>query len=169
MIEVEVGLYKLWVSQDTDGLNPFRFKAHVKRTLKDQFIQSWYSNIDNDSLYTSYRLFKNVFKQENLIKVLPKTCAIELIRFRTTNNKLPVNCLRQTGTERHERKCNKCSLNEIGDEYHYFLVCPFFEKERKELFDRRFYEKPNTSKLYDLLNIGSKVKLLKIKHFISII
>ena len=53
--------------------------------------------------------------------------------------------------------------------YHYILVCPFFQKKRKELFDRFYYEKPNTLKFHDLLNSGSKEKLLKVKHFISII
>ena len=166
---IDVGLYKLWLSQDTNGLNSIWFKAHIKRTLKDHFIQTWYAKIENDSLYTSYRLFKNVFKQEDYIKLLPKNCAIELIRFRTTNNKLPINNLRQVGIDRHERKCNTCSLNEVGDKYHYFLVCPFFQKKRKELFDRFYYEKPNTLKFHDLSNSGSKEKLLKVKHFISII
>ena len=164
---IEVGLHELWLSQDTNGWNSIWFKSHVKRTLKDNFIQAWYSKIDNDSLYTSYRLYKTEFILEQYMKLLPKKCAIELIRFRTTNNKLPVNNLRQTGIERHERICTKCDLNEIGDEYHYFLVCPFFKNKRKELFDGYYYIKPNTLKFSDLLNSGSKVKLLKIKHFIT--
>ena len=166
---IEVGQYHLWLSQDTNNVNSILFKAHVKRTLTDLFIQKWHSSVDNDSVYTSYRIFKKEFKQEPYIKLLPKNCVIELFRFRTTNSPLPVNHQRFFGIERHERLCKKCSLGEIGDEFHYLLVCPFFKNERKKLLDKNHYERPNTDKLHRLLNCTMKQPLLKLKHFISLI
>ena len=149
---IEVGLHTLWTSQNTNDINVVWFKSHVKRTFTDIFIQEWYSKIEKDSVYCSYKIFKNTFKQEEYIRLLPKNCVIELFRFRTTNNPLPVNRLRFIGVERHERICNKCNLNDIGDEFHYLLVCPFFKRKRQLIFDKYYYEKPNTFKLYNLLN-----------------
>ena len=32
---------------------------------------------------------------------------------------------RMLGLERNNRKCQVCNLNEIGDEYHYILICRY--------------------------------------------
>ena len=63
---------------------------------------------------------------------LPSTCALTLFKFRVTDNYLPVNRLRYNNIQRHERKCVKCDLNEVGDEFHYLFNCPFLSDERKE-------------------------------------
>ena len=168
-ILIGVGQYHLWLNQNTNNVNSVLFKAHVKRTLTDLFIQKWHSNIANNSVYTSYRIFKKEFNQEPYLKLLPKNCVIELFRFRTTNSPLPVNHQRFLGIERHERLCKKCSLDEIGDEFHYLLICPFFKNDRKKLIDNIYYERPNTDKLHKLLNCTMKQPILKLKYFISII
>ena len=166
---IEIGQYNLWLGQDTNNVNTIWFKNYVKRTLTDLFIQEWHSKISKDSIFTSYRIFKTEFKQEPYIKILPKNCAIEIFRFRTTNSQLPVNSQRYLAIERHNRLCRKCHLEEIGDEYHYLLKCPYFHNKRKELLEKQYYERPNTLQLHKLLNCTSKQILLKLKHFVSVI
>ena len=166
---IEVGLPNLWNSQDVVGINFSWFKSHVNQRLKDLFIQDWYSHIDNDSIFTNYRLFKTSFKQEDFLKFLPNDCAITLVRFRTTNNCLPVNTLRYENIDRHDRLCTKCNTNDIGDEYHYLFICPFFKKKRIELLPKFYTKRPNTVKYNDLFNSENKTLLLKLKHFICIL
>ena len=166
---IEVGLSHLWLTHDTTNINLSWFKSHVKKRLQDLFIQQWFSHIDIDSVYLNYRLFKNKFQQEPFLNILPNNCSITLIRFRTTNNCLPVNVLRHEGIPREERICTKCSMQDIGDEYHYILICPFFKKKRANILPKRYIRNPNILKYNELFNSTDKTLLLKLKHFICTI
>ena len=166
---IEVGMPNLWHDQDVSSINITWFKSVTKQCFKDQFIQTWYSHIDNDSVLTNYRLFKTSLKQEPFIYLLPTNCAIEVTRFRTGNNYLPVNVLRYQGVMRHERVCTKCDLGDIGDEFHYLFVCPFFYNKRYELLPSYYTRNPNTFKYNELFNSENRTLLLKLKRFIIII
>ena len=165
---VELGVPGLWHTHVSEISLP-SFKAFVKQGFKDIFIQEWHSHLNNDQVYTNYRMFKTSFLQEPYIKLLPTNCAIQMLRFRTTNNPLPVNVLRYEGIPRHDRLCNKCNLNDVGDEYHYILICPFFKQKRRELLPKQLTVRPNAMKFYTLLNSNEKLFLLRLKHFLDII
>ncbi len=64
---------------------------------------------------------------------LPESKHIPLIKFRTTNHKLPIETGRWNNIELSERKCNKCNMNTIGDEFHYLLECPLLLNDRNLL------------------------------------
>ena len=166
---IDVGLPHLWESQDVSSINLLSFKSQVNQRLKDLFIQDWYSHIDNDSIFFNYKLFKESFKQEPFIHSLPTNCTITLIRFRTTNNSLPVNKLRYDNIDRAERICTKCNLNDIGDEFHYLFICPSFKRQRSELLPEYFIKRPNTLKYKELFNSEDKSVMLKLKRFICIL
>ena len=166
---IEVGLSNLWLTHDTTNISLSWFKRHVKNCLQDLFIQQWFSHVDIDSVYLNYRLFKDTFQQEPFLKILPNNCSITLIRFRTTNNCLPVNVLRHEGIPREERICTKCSMQDIGDEYHYILICPFFKKKRANILPKRYIRNPNILKFNEIFNSNDKALLLKLKHFICTI
>ena len=55
-----------------------------------------------------------------------------LAKFRCRKFKIPV----ETGTHYNilydDRKCKFCSNNEIGDEYHYLLICGAFKDVRNK-------------------------------------
>ena len=119
-------MHDLWLSHDVSNISFNWFKLHVKESLKNAYIQEWYSLIDNNSIFINYRILKNEFCEEPYLTKIPSSCAISLLRFRVTNNYLPVNRLRYQNILRYDRKCEKCNLNEIGDEFHYLFVCPFF-------------------------------------------
>ena len=46
-----------------------------------------------------------------------------IVKFRTSNHRLAVEKLRYTNVELNERKCDLCSLEMLGDEYHLFFEC----------------------------------------------
>lgn len=45
----------------------------------------------------------------------------QMIDFRTTNRRLPVQAGRWELFELHDMKCKLCNESEIGDEYHYLF------------------------------------------------
>jgi len=166
----DIGLNNVWLNQGNseNGVLSFNvFKNLVKRRLTDQFLQSWYSHIDNDDVFLNYRMYKPIFCQDPYIKLLPTNCLIPLVKFRTTNNKLLVNTLRYNSIDRSERICNKCNLNDVCDEFHVLFVCPFFGDLRKQCLPSYLYVKPNAFKFNSLFANSNKNLLLKLKHFIN--
>ena len=162
----ELGLTNLWTNQHENNFNPEWFKEKVKRSLKDQFIQSLYTTVDNESIYTNYRMFKREFSQDSFFKLIPQNYSVQLVKFRTTNNKAPVNSLRFTRTIRADRICNKCNYADIGDEYHYLFVCPFFHTLRQQYIPQHLYNRPNSIKYNTLMTTTDKKTLLNLTKFI---
>ena len=137
---IQVGIPHLWLSQNVSNIKFSWFKSYVKQCFQDLFLQEWYSQIDNESIYSNYRMFKSTFGQDPFLKLLPKDCSISLVRFRTTNNRLSVNVLRLEDIPRHDRVCNNCNMKVVGDEFHYLFICPFFKEKRTELLPRYYIE-----------------------------
>ena len=118
-------------------------------------------------MFLNYRMFKTNFGIDSYLTKLPPQCAISLLKFRTTNNRLPVNKLRYSNIQRHERKCDKCHLNEVGDEFHYLFTCQFYDKQRKECIPSYYYKHPNAIKFQQLFASSNKKILLKLKYFVD--
>ena len=55
-------------------------------------------------------------------------------------------------------KCTLCSLKEIGNLYHYLLVCPEFKIARLEHINKYYYTQPIKKKLAELLNEKTVVR-----------
>ena len=109
------------------------------------------------------------FCQRPYMKLLVNGCTIPIIRFMTTNNKLPINVQRYEGIDRNDRLCTKCDLSDVGDEFHYLFICPYFNHKRNELLPEKYIKRPNAIKFEKLINTQDKHVLLKLKHFICII
>ena len=82
----ELGMSNIWLGQFWYDVHPGWFKEKVKRTLKDNFLQDWYSCLDNNSMFTNYRKFKLSFGPDPYYTLLPSDCVVRLLRFRTTTN-----------------------------------------------------------------------------------
>ena len=59
----ETGLSNIWDGQKY--INPDFFKVTIKQRLQDQYIQKWFSDINNSSRVEYYSKFKTEFKLEN--------------------------------------------------------------------------------------------------------
>lgn len=88
--------------------------------------------------------------------------------YRTRNHKLPIETGRWQKIERCERKCNICQ-KELGDEFHYMLVCDSLNTHRKQLLGKIFTIRPNVIKYESIMNTNDKQKLIAIAKFIKII
>ena len=58
----------------------------------------------------------------------PYNCAISLVKFRITNDSLPVNLLTFDNVEREDCISTLCECREIDDEFHYIFTS--FSKEQ---------------------------------------
>ena len=70
--------------------------------------------------------------------MLPKHKYIPILKFRLSNHRFAVERGRWNNSKvpHSERKCNKCNLNDLGDEFHYLLICPHFKQKRIQLLPR---------------------------------
>ena len=75
-----------------------------------------------------------------------------ICKFRCGCHRLPIESGRWHKIQRDERTCIICNSNEIGDEYHYILVCNFFSSERKKLLPKYCQKNANTAKFNQLFS-----------------
>jgi hypothetical protein len=94
----------------------------TKQILHDQFIQSWYSDINNSSSGHFYSSYKNDFVLEKYLINLKKCRRIQISKSRCSNNKFPIETGQWTGTPRIERICVLYNNGSIGDELHYLYI-----------------------------------------------
>ena len=93
----------------------------VKRSIKDQALQKWYSDLDNSSKAIFYRTFKSQPKFEPYLDILPTKDRIKVTKFRVSNHRLPIETGRWHGIPITNRTCPKCQTNALGDEFHYLF------------------------------------------------
>ena len=90
----------------------------IVQTLKDLYVQDLYSKLTQSSKSRNYALFKDNPGVEPFLTILTRNAYIPMLKFRTSNSKLPV----ETGIWRnvplHDRKCELCNKNDLGDEFH---------------------------------------------------
>ena len=63
--------------------------------------------------------------------------------------------------------CTECNKNELGDEFHYILECPFFEQDRKIHIPKYYYSRPHVLKYKLLFSSKLKSELIKLREFIK--
>ena len=144
-------------------------KIQIIQTLNDLNIQEWHTKTAESSKGNNYKLFKNDQQFEAYLKILSRKSYTSLIKFRTGNHRLPVEVGRWEGIPYTERKCTLCEKNDIGDEFHYLLICPTFDTERKTLIKPYYFRRPNILKFRELLNTRNKNVLSKLSKFVQTI
>ena len=102
-----------------------------------------------------------------LLDLCSKFC-FPLCRFRTGNHRLPVETGRWANISLAERKCTLCD-QDIGDEYHYLFICPYFANDRKEYLKSYYYKRPNILKFNELMSSRNRQTLIKLSKFVDII
>ena len=60
---------------------------------------------------------------------------------------------------------NLCNLHEVGDVFHYVLICAFFKTERQKYINKYYYTSTNVLKFKELLNCESEIQLSNICFF----
>jgi hypothetical protein len=159
------GMSFLW-----NGFEEYQSKwlsLSLERKILDTSLQNWSSNVNNNILCTNYRIFKTELVMEKYFSLLSYTDYITFAKFRCGNHLLPISKNRYN--EGNDRVCKLCNLGEQGDEFHYILVCPYFNDERKLCLKKYYYIRPNAVKLYKLFNTKNVGELKHIVKFIKCI
>jgi hypothetical protein len=104
----ETGFSNIWDGQKY--INPEFLKVTIKQRLQDQYIQKWFSDIDNSSRGEYYSKFKTELKLENYLLRLNAVHRNYICKLRTSNMKFPIETGRWMGIPRDERLCNLCNL-----------------------------------------------------------
>lgn len=163
-ILISCGFSGIWDNQTFPNRN-WLIKS-TRQKLTDLFLNEWKSQVDSNTSCYIYRLFKQSFGFEKYLINTPAKFRKYLIKFRTRNHKLPIETGRWRGIPRENRKCHLCSLD-IGDEFHYLLVCREFSNLRRQLIDARYIRRPNVLSFSSLLNVKSKGSLRKLSIFVK--
>ena len=71
--------------------------------------------------------------------------------------------------EKADRKCRGCLLQDIGDEYNYFCICPKFEEARNKLLPTNIFVKPSVYTFCECMNSKGKRTVAKVAKFAQII
>lgn len=161
-----LGFSGIWCSQSF--LNKKWLVKAAQNKLNDLFIQRWLENIRLTSNSNFYKIFKTTFQQSNYFSHLSTYYCKTFIRFRTRNHRFPVETGRWRSIPFDERKCHLCEMD-IGDEFHYLLVCSYFTQERQKYLKPYYYTRPNTLKLEQLINTKNVKSLRNLCKFIDII
>lgn len=149
--------------------NPQATRAKIVQTLNDLYVQEWNTKLNASSKGKNYNLFKQDLLFETYLTSLNRNLYISMIKFRTCNYRLPVEKSRWENIPMNERKCILCDKNDIGDSFHYLLICPVFRNERLSFLKPYYYKRPNTMKFRELMCSTNKSILLGLSKFMIII
>ena len=130
----------------------------IKQNLMDQYQQKWNACVEKSSKGINYRIFKNEISLENYFLKLPVNLYLNLAKLRTENHRFPCERGRWQGIELEDRKCTLCTLQDVGDVYHYVMTCPFFKETREKYIPKYYYIRPNTIKFKELMNCQNEIK-----------
>lgn len=161
----DTGFSGFWNDQNVTGSIEW-FKTTLRIRLRDQFIQTWASQIFNSTKCSNYRMFKENFEFEKYLLQLPPRLRLIMSKFRCRNHRLPIETA--TFSVDNDPNCTRCNLTEPGDEFHYLFKCPAFTTDRKKYLKPYCYKRPSTLKFSSLMHTNG-LELNKLAKFIQII
>lgn len=160
-----LGYSNIWITQG-DGLNEKWVVKTIERKLQDQFIQKWEQDINNSSKGLTYKIIKTSFGYEQYLSILPEYYWSYMLKFRTSNHKLPIESGRWNRTPRDERFCIFCQ-NIMGDEFHFLFQCKKLKNIRSKYIKERFWKRPNILNLHQLFNSQDLDTLINLSKYIK--
>ena len=146
----ENGISFIW--QNQLPLDKLGLKNIISQKLKDQFIQHWFSQMNNSSRGAFYSFYKEEFRLETYLIKLKLCDRIYMAKLRCSNLKIPVETGRWSGIPKNARICHLCG-NGIGDEFHYLFKCQKQEIKllRNKYIPQYYTANPTEYKLKQLL------------------
>ena len=118
--------------EEPGSVNHIWFKEAFKLRINDVNRQKWQEVVHNSSACLTYRIVTVQKDLQYYLINLPVKYAYDLCKFKCGNHKLPIVTGRFQNLAIDERVCRLCQLNDVGDEFHYVLRCPFFQENRKK-------------------------------------
>ena len=130
----------------------------ITSELQSVYNNLWFSCISNSQTkLRSYCLFKKNFCLENYVTMFNHSFRSNFSKLRISAHSLMIEKGRHFAVKvkPQDRVCKLCNLNQIEDEFHLIMKCPFYDKQRAELLTI-IYE------VFDLANASDKDIFVKI-------
>ena len=161
----QTGNTNIWINQH----HILKFYGNgIKRTIDDIAVQEIRGKCRESNKGRNYLNLKEGWMMETYLQVLDDSEAFNLFKFRTSNHRLPIETGRFNETDYKDRICPKCN-SDIGDEFHYFMQCPFLNKERKLLLNTSLFKNPSMANVIDIFKSPDFKLLNKISIFARVI
>ena len=162
-ILITCGMPYLW---DMGYIPTPSLKTVIDNRLRDTLIQEWHCMLENNKLCLNYKLFKETYEIEHYLKISDDRIRYSLSRFRSGSHFLPISNQRYRIID-ERNNCPLCDMNELGDEYHYLMLCPAFDIQRSKYIDLYYTSRPNVLKYKELFTVVNISKLSKLSKFVN--
>ena len=137
----------------------------IKHCLLESYV-GWRASIDTHTSLYFYKEIKSTFQMSPYITLLQNIKYRNILaKLRLSSHNLQIESGRHLKIPRPDRKCILCNLNDIEDEFHFVLVCPFYSDLRAQFIPKYYTKNPNMIKFIALLNIEKKSVLTKLAVF----
>ena len=146
-------------------INLNTFHLQFKQRVVDAFKQSWYNDIANNRVLTLYKNYKLSFDVEHYLNALPNKLRAALSRLRLSSHQLRIETGRYS-QNRAQRICTLCNKSDIGDEYHFVLVCPIYSNLRQKYICPYYYNRPSVYKFTLLMQTKQQEVLQKLGKYV---
>lgn len=160
-----IGFPDIWMFPSSVNID--KFIAILRVRLRDLYISQWREGMHFRTSLILYRELKSTFETSfYLLKMNNRKYRNTLAKFRLSSHCLAIETGRHRNIERSARKCNFCTLDEIEDEYHFVLICPYYNDLRRIYIKRYFYTRPSMYKFINLLNTTKLKDLNNLAKFL---
>ena len=146
----DLGMYHLWLYKG-NGFTTQYIKNSVKLRLNDMFQQGWHEDVFSHEFCDFYKLIKNEWGK---MKYLSNLCYYQrklLSKWRCRSNYLPISSSRFVISD--AILCPLCKGENLGDEMHYLLDCPFFDEDRMMYLGNCFESYIENEEVEPVLNL----------------
>ena len=158
------GFADVWMYPESVNINLFIPIFQVR--LRDIYICKWRSDMSLCSSLVLYKELKNSFTiSEYLVMINDYKTRNMISKIRLSSHKLRIETGRHMNIERQHRKCQKCNLNDIQDEYHFILICPYLKTLRIRYISKYYTENPSMYKFINLLNSCKVKEIVNLSNF----
>ena len=158
------GFFDVWLFPQSVNVNMFISLLTVR--LKDIYISEWLSGVRDSTSLNLYKEIKTTVVRSPYLTLLENSKHRNIIaKIRLSSHNLLIETGRHRQIERVNRKCSLCNRNDLEDEFHFILICPFYMSLRSKYIARHYTERPSMYKLIELLNSENKSTLTKLAIF----
>jgi hypothetical protein len=167
----------------TDSPHRNKYKA-TERALQTRFRDNWKLRLFSDesknkttstgNKLRTFRKLKNIYKYESYLEISSSKLRKNLCRFRISAHKLNIETGRHKNIPLKDRLCTKCNLQQIEDEEHALITCPFYNIERQTLLqivnnsNNNFSQLPDEAKFIWLMANEDSDIMYALAKFINI-
>ena len=141
----------------------------IESRIKDVYAQTLLANISESPKGRLYQHLIDYFTlQSYLRKPINPLYRNYISRFRLSSHTLKIEQGRYTNDRKENRKCTLCDLNDIEDEFHFVLKCPFYSLLRKQYIKEYYYKKPSVFKMIQLFSVQNVTELCNLGKYLHL-